>query len=152
MRFLLTLFASTVVFASVATAQAPLQWTDEQLRTAETKAKGEVDPALHRGIVRLTDSATLIYRTGDSEGEVHTDRADFIVVRSGEASMLIGGTIKNGRSTGPGEVRGDTVEGAKRYRLATGDSLFIPIGIPHQFLVGPGEHLVTLIVKVVPRQ
>jgi uncharacterized RmlC-like cupin family protein len=36
--------------------------------------------------------------------------------------------------------------------VAAGDSLYVPVDVPHQFLVEPGQHLVTVIVKVVPRQ
>jgi mannose-6-phosphate isomerase-like protein (cupin superfamily) len=103
-------------------------------------------------VQRLTDSATLIYRDGHSEAEAHADRADFIVVRSGDATILIGGTIMNPRPSGASEVRGDAIEGGKPYRVSAGDSLYIPVNVPHQFLVEPGQHLVTVIVKVVPRQ
>lgn len=137
---------------SAAAAQGPLLWTAQQLEDAEAKAKSAVDPTFHRGVQRLTDSANLIYRVGPSEAEAHTDRADFIVVRKGEGAILIGGSITGGRSTGPGEIRGDAIEGGKPYPVAAGDSLYIPINVPHQFLVKPGQHLVTVIVKVVPRQ
>jgi mannose-6-phosphate isomerase-like protein (cupin superfamily) len=133
-------------------AQGPLLWSAKQLEDAEAKARSTVDPTFHRGVQRLTDSATLIYRDGPSEAEAHTDRADFIVVRGGSGTMLIGGKIIGGRASGAGEIRGDSIEGGKPYPVAAGDSLYIPINVPHQFLVQPGQHLVTVIVKVVPRQ
>src|SRR5687768_18010144 len=52
------------------------------------------------GLERLIEGgATLIYRDGPSEAEVHTKQADFITIRSGEGEVLIGGTIVDGRST-----------------------------------------------------
>ena len=35
--------------------------------------------------------------------------------------------------------------------MTAGDSLYIPINVAHQFLVEPGQHLVTVIVKTVSR-
>ena len=93
----------------------------------------------------------MIYRDGHSEAEAHTDRADFIVVREGQGTMLIGGTMVEGQATAVGEIRGKAIEGGKRYPMAAGDSLYIPINVPHQFLVEPGQHLVTVIVKTVSR-
>ena len=150
MRLPVILLGALIAAAPVA-AQESILFTAQQLQQAQAKAKASVDPTFHRGVQRLTDSATLIYRDGPSEAEAHTDRADFIVVREGGGTMVIGGTIVEGRSTGVGEIRGKAIEGGKRYPLASGDSLYIPIGVPHQFLVEPGQHLVTVIVKTVPR-
>lgn len=151
MRQLVLILAASVVVATSVAAQAPLLFTAQQLQDALAKAKSSIDPMFHRGVQRLTDSATLIYRDGPSEAEVHTDRADFIVVREGQGTMLIGGKILEGRATGVGEIRGTAIEGGKRYPMAPGDSLYIPINVPHQFLVEPGQHLVTIIVKTVSR-
>ena len=151
MRQLVLFLAVSLVVHTSAAAQEPLLWTALQLREAQAKAKSSIDPMFHRGVQRLTDSATLIYRDGPSEAEAHTDRADFIVVREGQGTMLIGGTMIDGRATAVGEIRGKAIEGGKRYPMAAGDSLYIPINVPHQFLVEPGQHLVTVIVKTVSR-
>jgi mannose-6-phosphate isomerase-like protein (cupin superfamily) len=153
MRLLLlvcVLVASTVV--SAADPKVPVIWTAKQLADTAATAKGKVDPTLHRGVERLLDSATLIYRDGPSEAEAHTDRADFITVREGRGTILIGGTIVGGRTTAPAEIRGTSIEGGQKYAIAAGDSLYIPVNMPHQFLVAPGEHFVVVIVKVVPRE
>ena len=151
MRQLALIFAALFVVAAPVVAQEPLLFTAQQLEDAQAKAKASIDPTFHRGVQRLTDSANLIYRDGPSEAEVHTDRHDFIVVREGRGTMLIGGKILEGRATAVGEIRGTAIEGGKRYPMAAGDSLYIPINVPHQFLVEPGQHLVTVIVKTVSR-
>jgi mannose-6-phosphate isomerase-like protein (cupin superfamily) len=150
MRLAAITLAASFIGSSVS-AQEPLLFTATQLAEAQAKAQRSIDPTFHRGVQRLTDSASLIYRDGPSEAEVHTDRADFIVVREGGGTMLIGGTIIDGRSSGVGEIRGKAIDGGKRYQLSSGDSLYIPINVPHQFLVEPGQHLVTVIVKTIPR-
>ena len=142
--------ASTGLYA--ADPKTPVIWTAKQLADTAAKAKSNVDPTLHRGVERLLDSATLIYRDGPSEAEAHTDRADFITVREGRGTILIGGTIVGGRATTPGEIRGTSIENGQKYTVAAGDSLYIPVNMPHQFLVTSGEHFVVMIVKVVPRE
>ena len=145
-----------VLLLSVATIHAadpttPVFWSADALRQAEVRAKAAVDPALHRGVERLLDSATVIYRDGPSEAEAHTDRADFITVREGRGTIVIGGTIVEGRPTSTTEIRGKAIEGGQRYDIKAGDALFIPVNVAHQFFVESGGHFVVMIVKVVPR-
>lgn len=148
--------AAFVLLMCVATIDAadpttPVFWSADALRQAEARAKAAVDPNLHRGVDRLLDSATVIYRDGPSEAEAHTDRADFISVREGRGTIVVGGSIVEGRTTTPGEIRGKAIEGGQRYDIAAGDALFIPVNVAHQFFVEPGGHFVVMIVKVVPR-
>ena len=148
--------AVILALVSIATLHAAdpttaVVWSAQALREAEARAKASVDPTFHRGVQRLLDSATLIYRDGPSEAEAHTDRADFITIREGRGTIVLGGSIVEGRSTAPGEIRGKAIEGGERHAVAAGDALYIPVNMPHQFLVDPGEHFVVVIVKVVPR-
>ena len=137
--------------AYAADPQTAVVWTKKDLDERQQKAKGEVDPTLHRGVERLLDSATLIYRDGPSEAEAHTDRADFISIREGQGSIVIGGTMLGGKPTTPGEIRGASIEGGTKYTVAAGDALYVPVNVPHQFFVEPGQHFVVTIVKVSPR-
>jgi mannose-6-phosphate isomerase-like protein (cupin superfamily) len=50
-----------------------------------------------------------------------------------------------------GEIRGVSIEGGKNYPIAAGDSIYIPVNVPHQFLVEPGQHFTVTIVKIAPR-
>ncbi len=110
-----------------------------------------MDPARHLGLERLVEGgATLIYRDGASEAEVHTKQADFITIRSGEGEVLIGGTIIDGRSTAADELRGKGIQGATTYKVSTGDILYIPVNTVHQFVLAPGKHFIVTIVKITP--
>ncbi len=131
--------------------QAPIVWRAAQMAELEKKIAGSVDPARHLGLERLLDSATLIYRDGPSEAEVHDSLADFITVRSGEGEVTIGGTIVDGRATAPGEQRGPAMRGGTTHAFKTGDVIFIPANTVHQFLVAPGKHFVVTIVKITPK-
>lgn len=137
--------------AGAAAQQAPIVWRAEQLAEIEKKIAGAVDPARHLGLERLLDSATLIYRDGPSEAEVHESLADFITVRSGEGEVTIGGTIVDGRATAPGEQRGTGMRGGTTHVFKAGDIIYIPANTVHQFLVPPGKHFVVTIVKITPK-
>jgi mannose-6-phosphate isomerase-like protein (cupin superfamily) len=131
--------------------QAPIHWTAGQLAETEKKIKSAVDPARHLGLERLLDSATLIYRDGPSEAEVHQTLADFITVRSGEGEVVVGGTIVDGKTSAPNELRGSSIKGGTRYKIAAGDILYIPANTVHQFFVPPGKNFTVTIVKITPK-
>jgi glc operon protein GlcG len=71
----------------------------------------------------------------DSAGlaEVHLQDADIIHVLEGSAMFVTGGTIVDGKTTGPGEVRGAGISGGERRTIAKGDVLIVPAGTPHWF-------------------
>jgi mannose-6-phosphate isomerase-like protein (cupin superfamily) len=129
----------------------PVIWTAKQLTETETKIRGAVDPARHLGLERLLDSATLIYRDGPSEAEVHQKLADFITVRAGDGEIVIGGTIVNGKTSAQDELRGSSIEGGTRYKFSAGDVLYIPANTVHQFFVAPGRNFTVTIVKITPK-
>jgi hypothetical protein len=47
------------------------------------------------------------------QAEQHEKQADLIVVQSGQATIVIGGRILNGKTTAPNEVRGMSIEGGE---------------------------------------
>ena len=151
-----TLLASFVVAAfgmslGAADPQTPIHWTAGQLAETEAKIKSAIDPARHLGLERLLDSATLIYRDGPSEAEVHQKLADFITVRAGEGEVVVGGTIVDGKTSAPDELRGPSLQGGTRYKVAAGDILYIPANTVHQFFVAPGKNFTVTIVKITPK-
>jgi len=129
----------------------PVVWTAKQLSELEAKARSSVDPARHLGLDRLLDSATLIYRDGPSEAEIHLKLADFITVRAGEGEIVIGGKIVDGKTSAPDELRGASIEGGARYKFSAGDALYVPANTVHQFFVAPGRNFTVTIVKITPK-
>jgi mannose-6-phosphate isomerase-like protein (cupin superfamily) len=148
-----TLFLVILCLAPLQAADptTPILWTAKQLSDTEAKIRGSVDPARHLGVERLLDSATLIYRDGPSEAEVHLKLADFITVRAGEGEIVIGGTIVNGKASAPDELRGASIEGGTRYKFSAGDALYVPANTVHQFFVAPGRNFTVTIVKITPK-
>jgi sugar lactone lactonase YvrE/mannose-6-phosphate isomerase-like protein (cupin superfamily) len=140
--------AALLIAARSASAQEARLWTAAEIAALEQKIAAAVDPARHLGLERLLGTATLIYRDGPSEAEVHEMLADLITVRSGEGEVLVGGTIVEPRATATDELRGSSITGATRYAIGAGDILYVPANTPHQFLVAPDKHFIVTIVKM----
>src|ERR1700756_5190133 len=88
-------------------------------------------------------------REGSSgQAEWHERQADLIVVQSGQATIIIGGRILNGKTTAPNEIRGTSIEGGERQSLRAGDVLHVPAKTPHQVLLDPGQTLDYIVLKV----
>lgn len=73
-----------------------------------------------------------ILRDGTAAAELHETQADVFVVESGEGTLVVGGTMVDGKTTAPHEIRGSGIEGGTERKLAVGDIVSIPAKIPHQ--------------------
>jgi mannose-6-phosphate isomerase-like protein (cupin superfamily) len=87
------------------------------------------------------------HRDAPAPGEVHDDISDFGIVRSGSATLRYGGTLVNRTVPTPGEPRGTALEGFKTLQVSAGDILYIPAGMPHQFVPDAGKPLTFLLFK-----
>jgi quercetin dioxygenase-like cupin family protein len=65
--------------------------------------------------------------------EVHAQYGDIMYVVEGSATVITGGTVVDGKTTAPGEIRGKSITGGKSNHLAPGDVLVIQAGTPHWF-------------------
>jgi uncharacterized protein GlcG (DUF336 family)/mannose-6-phosphate isomerase-like protein (cupin superfamily) len=79
--------------------------------------------------------------------EVHTFDADIMYVLRGHATLLTGGTLLDGKTTAPNEIRGTQLNGADTRHLAQGDVIIVPHGVPHRFTEA-SEPFLYLTVKV----
>ena len=82
------------------------------------------------------------------QSELHEKQADLIVVQSGQAAIVIGGKIVNGKTTAANEIRGTSIEGGERQALKTGDVVHVPAKTPHQVLLDAGQSLDYVVLKV----
>ena len=118
------------------------------MQDVDKTALSKLNPERHLGTERLLDSAFVAFRNGSGEAELHENSADLILVRSGEGAVLVGGKMIEGKSTVPGEMRGKSVEGAMRYPITAGDTLYIPANTVHQFWMEPGQSFTAMVVKI----
>lgn len=93
-------------------------------------------------------SATLIRRTRPGSAEVHRNVSDVWYVIDGGGTLVTDGALVGARETEPGELRGEKIAGGTSRRIAKGDFVAIPSGIPHWVSAIDGAQLVYLVVKV----
>jgi uncharacterized protein GlcG (DUF336 family)/mannose-6-phosphate isomerase-like protein (cupin superfamily) len=86
-------------------------------------------------------------REGPGEVEYHEHVVDVMHVLDGAATVITGGEMIDAREVAPGELRAGAVEGGTPRRLAQGDVLAIPNGVPHQF-VDVSDPFLYFVVKV----
>lgn len=73
-------------------------------------------------------------REAPGEVEYHETVADIMHVVEGKATVITGGALREPRGVGPGELRAASIDGGTEHRLAEGDVLVVPAGVPHQFV------------------
>jgi mannose-6-phosphate isomerase-like protein (cupin superfamily) len=146
---LLLLLATVRLFAA---GQAGfMTWTLADLKNYERILHAKLDQ-YHNANQQLPDleghTVLVVHREGTGLAETHEMAADFVYVISGEASVVVGGTMVDGKTTGPGEIRGPSVNGGEARKAAAGDVLHIPPKVPHWFKVDPGKQITYLVVKL----
>ena len=72
-------------------------------------------------------------RDKGGQSEVHDGETDVFYVVEGSATFVTGGTVVDGKTTGPGQIRGSGIKGGKTHELSKGDVIVIPKGTPHWF-------------------
>jgi glc operon protein GlcG len=72
-------------------------------------------------------------RDGPGEAEVHLADADIFYVLDGAATFVTGGELVEPRQISANEVRGTALLGGEERRIAKGDVITIPRGVPHWF-------------------
>ena len=92
--------------------------------------------------------ALLAHREGSGQPEFHANEVDVFFVSSGSATLIVGGTLRDGKTTAPGEIRGGTIEGGTRQKISAGDVVHIPSKTPHQLLLEPGAQFTYFVLKV----
>lgn len=93
-------------------------------------------------------SILLAHRTEPGMAEIHDTETDTFYVLDGAATIVTGGTMVGGQITAPGQHRGTGISGGQSRRLAKGDVMVIPAGVPHWFEAVHGS-IDYYVVKVV---
>ncbi len=152
MKKLLTLLALAPMFA--ADPAGFVVWKAGDLKGYEKKLAPQMNDkkVATEQLVNFGNHSTMIaHREGDGEAEIHDKMADLFVVQSGEATLIVGGSVPGGKVTAPGETRGPSITGGERKKLGPGDVVHIPATVPHQMLVAPGKQVTYFVMKVETR-
>jgi len=144
MLFVLPLFA---LIALCADPEGFAMYTGAELKTRVNAAKlDEHKVGLDRVATWGNHGLLAIRREGDGEAEIHETQVDVIFVRSGEGTLIIGGTMVEPRTTAPNEIRAKSIKGGINKKMSAGDVFHIPAKVPHQMLVP--KSLIFEVVKV----
>jgi mannose-6-phosphate isomerase-like protein (cupin superfamily) len=140
------------VLAVIAAAPAGYDhWTAEQFKTRAEALRKTTNHGLASETLGHWGNHLLLktHREGSSgQAELHEKQADLIVIQSGQAAIIIGGKIVNGKTTATNEIRGTSIDGGVRQALKAGDVVHVPAKTPHQVLLDPGQTLDYLVLKV----
>lgn len=93
-------------------------------------------------------TAWIAHREANGLAEIHQAWSDLMFVVSGTATLRVGGELENPYDDAPGEVRGATAHGGTLRVLRQGDVVNVPAGVPHQFLVAPGQQITFFTMKI----
>jgi mannose-6-phosphate isomerase-like protein (cupin superfamily) len=142
--------ASAGAIESAKTNEVDL-WSAAYLHSLEGQLHDKIAGPRSNITLTLADfgaSGTAIgHREANGPGESHAGNDDYFIAQSGAATLLTGGTIVNAKTTAPGEVRGDGIEGGQRRELSPGDIVHIAAQVPHQLLVEPGKRFTYFIIR-----
>jgi mannose-6-phosphate isomerase-like protein (cupin superfamily) len=111
---------------------------------------GKVAAALAKGGTLVTRPDLLVsgsHREAAGQVEVHDKETDVLYIVDGEATLVIGGKMVDGKVTRPGQWLGKDITGGQTSRIAKGDVFVIPAGIPHWFKEVP-KSISYFVVKV----
>ncbi len=89
-------------------------------------------------------------RDAPGQVEVHATETDIIYVLDGSATVVTGGSVVDGKSTAPNEVRGTSIDGGTARSISKGDVLIVPHGVPHWFRTVQAPILYYVVKAVTP--
>ena len=147
-RTLISLLAP-VSFLLAAGGPAGFQyWSAGELKAFDQKLSNGKNVNTQR-LQEYDNHYTMVaHREGNGEAEWHEHEADFLIVQTGKATLLVGGEMPGSKTTAPGEMRAPAVQGGARQTLAPGDIVHIPAKTPHQLMVDSGSKFTYFVIKV----
>jgi mannose-6-phosphate isomerase-like protein (cupin superfamily) len=145
-------FALVVFLALPGTAQdvikvvfVPAKQIDTDIHKVPTNEMGESEINL---IERTADhAAILLRRTAPGKAEVHETETDVWYVVDGGCTFVTGGSLIGGAQISPGQIRGSGITGGGERKIAKGDFIRVPAGVPHWVKKIQGKEIVYIVVK-----
>jgi mannose-6-phosphate isomerase-like protein (cupin superfamily) len=151
MKILSLLAAGAMWMAAAENPAGFAHWNHSELKAFQQK----LAPKMNQNKVAFdtiakygNHSVMAVHREGNGQVELHETQADIFVVSSGEATLVVGGTMVDPKRSGPNEMLGTAIKDGVRKRLGPGDVAHIPARTPHQVMVDAGKQFTYAIVKV----
>ena len=143
MRTLIAAFVfmlAPVAFAQQATAPAVSSRTmvsaaDVQAMIAKAKSeRKDTQALLAQSMIQLAPyNVSLEYRSAVANAAVHESEAELFYVIDGSATLVTGGTLVKESRTNAANLSGSGIEGGTSRKVAKGDFIMVPEGVPHWF-------------------
>ena len=150
MKYMVWLTALTLPLAAADPPGFAL-WSGKQLKSYEKSLAPKMNPIKYAGeqLAQYGNHLLMVsHREGTGQSEIHETQADIFVVQSGEATLVVGGTLVDGKTTAPHEIRGASIKNGEKKKLAAGDVVHIPARTPHWLMLEPGKQFTYMIVKI----
>jgi mannose-6-phosphate isomerase-like protein (cupin superfamily) len=90
----------------------------------------------------------LAHREKSGVVENHLTRAIVMVVQSGEATLVVGTDVVDATNSSPTEIRGTSIRNGTISKVSAGDIINMPAGLPHQFILEPGQQITYIDVVI----
>lgn len=138
------------IVGAVGVSGAASAQQDEELAVAGAKALSGSNAAVHyypgADVAAAFAKGAVLYdgeggnamihasrREKAGQAEVHFNDTDVIYVIDGAATFVTGGEVVEAKQTARDETRGTEIRGGETRRLAKGDVIVVPSGVPHWF-------------------
>lgn len=147
MNLRISLISICLAAGALTAADSGHVWKSSELSGFEQKLSGKKVGGQSLG--RWANyNAGLNHREANGEAELHQHVADFLLIRTGEATIVLGGKVQNPKTTAPGEIRGSGIDGGEKQKVGPGDIIHVPANTPHQFLLDAGKQLTYTAIKI----
>ena len=133
-------------------APGPQVWKASEIQDRGRALAGRMDAGkLATETIATVGNRTFMVAHREASGQVewHEKQADIMFISSGQATIVYGGTVVDGKTTAPGEIRGASIKGGTEVHLGPGDVLHVPAKTPHQMKLAPGTQVTYFVAKIV---
>jgi len=150
MRTVLALLAASGVLGAADPAGFG-QWKGAELKSYDKRLAAKIDPhkIASESLANYGNhNLMIIHREGSGQAEYHEKQADLFIVQSGEATLVVGGTVVDPKTTEPNEIRGPSIKDGVSKHLGPGDVVHIAAKTPHQLMLDAGKQITYAVMKV----
>jgi len=121
--------------AAAAASRTMVSASDVTALIAKAKAERKDNQALlAQSMIQLAPyNVSLEYRAAVANAAVHETEAELFYVIDGSATLVTGGKLTNESRTNAANLSGSGIEGGVSRRVAKGDFIMVPEGVPHWF-------------------
>jgi mannose-6-phosphate isomerase-like protein (cupin superfamily) len=137
---LVFVLTSSMAFAqqaapNAASSRTAVSAADVQAMIAKAKSERKEGQALlAQSMIQLAPyNVSLEYRSAVANAAVHETEAELFYVIDGSATLVTGGKLTNETRTNAANLSGKGIDGGMSRKVAKGDFIMVPEGVPHWF-------------------